>query len=82
MKKYCMNSHVFRNIKARNSHLKITCRWDVRGKECSRAQSSNPNVRSKHMLHAAHQIDCDDEEWMQRIIVAELVKAHYDGRYR
>jgi hypothetical protein len=42
----------------------------------------DPAYYAKHLMEAAHKDQCDPDEWEQRVIVAKLVKAHFDGRYR
>lgn len=62
-------------------HDKRTCYREAKGKMCM-VVKRDPAYYAKHLMEAAHKDQCDPDEWEQRVIVAKLVKAHFDGRYR
>ena len=63
-------------------HLKKTCLRDVKDGKCKFAHEVISKEREMHVRNNAHQLDCDDDDWMQRYTFFFLMRAHYDGRYR
>ena len=64
----------------RNLHVMETCEMEAKGETCIPDRDIKVNLR--HAMGTAHRLKCDAQEWLQRMTVVELAKAHNDGRYR
>lgn len=60
---------------------KRTCYREAKGKICV-VVKRDLEYYVNHLAEVIHKYQCDPGEWEQRVVVAKLVKAHYDGRYR